>query len=151
MSNPLKYTDPFGLCKVDGARARQAQMLEDNLGYNISPQSWDEYSLLGRDGTFITDKNGVFKYFDNIASGDITISKSLVEMIESDMGLKPGSLGEGFNIRKIEGISGMSPRSPLEGNTYFLGPGQYLPGGAPEIVIDSIPSTSPINLKVNVK
>ena len=72
-------------------------------------------------------------------------------MIESDMGLKPGSLGEGFNTRKIEGISGMSPRSPLEGNTYFLGPGQHLPEGAPEIVIDSIPSTSPINLKVNVK
>ncbi len=30
------------------------------------------------------------------------------------------------------------PRSPLEGNQLFLGPGRHLPGGAPEIVINSI-------------
>ncbi len=34
--NPLKYADPFWLCKIDNARARQAQMLKDNVGYNIS-------------------------------------------------------------------------------------------------------------------
>lgn len=31
-------------------------------------------------------------------------------------------------------------RSPLEGNQYLLGPGSHLPGGAPEIVIESIPT-----------
>ena len=37
------------------------------------------------------------------------------------MGLNPGSLGEGFNIRRVDGISNMQPRSPLSGNDYFLG------------------------------
>ncbi|SET59537.1 hypothetical protein SAMN02583745_02825 [Thorsellia anophelis DSM 18579] len=66
------------------------------------------------------------------------------------MGLNSGSLNEGFNIRQIEGITDMRPRSPLEGNDYFLGPRQHLPGGAPEMVINSISTSTPILLKVNV-
>lgn len=34
--NPLKYIDPLGLCKVEGARARQAQMLQDDVGGNAA-------------------------------------------------------------------------------------------------------------------
>jgi len=49
----------------------------------------------------------------------------------------------------------MSPRSPLEGNQYFLGPGNHLPGGAPEMVIHSIPTVDndvvSTLLKVSVK
>ncbi|WP_242607434.1 RHS repeat domain-containing protein, partial [Enterobacter hormaechei] len=148
--NALKYIDPLGLCKVKSARARQAKMLKDDVGYNISPKSWDQYPAIGRDGTFITDKKGALKYFNGIEDGDVTISKSLSLIIEKDMGLYPGSLSEGFNIRKIGGISNMQPRSPLSGNDYFLGPGQHLPGGAPEMVINSVPTSTPVAIRVNV-
>ncbi|MDC9590586.1 hypothetical protein PSI23_15145 [Xenorhabdus sp. XENO-10] len=69
------------------------------------------------------------------------------------MGLTEDSLLGGFNIRKIEGIRDMNPHSPMPaiGNVNFLGSRQHLPGGAPEMVINSVPtSTTPI-LKVNVK
>ena len=36
----------------------------------------------------------------------------------------------------------MNPRSPLEGNRFFKGPGLGLPGDGPEIVVDPI-STKP--------
>lgn len=43
----------------------------------------------------------------------------------------------------------MSPRSPIGGgNDYFLGAGQHLPGGGPEMVIDSIPTKNTGNSKV---
>lgn len=56
------------------------------------------------------------------------------------MGLKPGSLQNGFKVREISDITSMNPRSTLEGNEYFLGPGQHLPNGAPEMVINSVPT-----------
>ncbi len=149
--NPLGWVDPWGLCKIDNARTRQLQMLRNDVGYNISPKSWDEYPSIGGGGTFVTDKNGALKYFGNAHNSELTISKSLVNKIERDMGLKPNSLSEGFNIRRVEGISEMNPRSPLEGNRYFLGPGNHLPGGAPGMVINSIPSSTSSILKVNVK
>jgi RHS repeat-associated protein len=147
--NPQSAIDPLGLA-VCSARVRQAKMLKDDVGYNISPKSWEHYPSIGRDGTFVTDKAGALKYFRKIESGNANISSSLAAKIEKDMGLDPGSLQDGFNIRKIEGISGMHPRSPLSGNSYFLGPGQHLPGGAPEMVINSIPTSTPILLRVNV-
>lgn len=48
---------------VKRARERQAKMLENNTGYNISPFSWDKYPTIGRDGTFITDSEGIMGYF----------------------------------------------------------------------------------------
>lgn len=47
----------------------------------------------------------------------------------------------------------VSPRSPTPeaGNEHFLGAGQHLPGGAPEIVIDSVPTSAKPILKVNVE
>ena len=126
-------------------------MLQNDVGYNISPKSWDQYPSVGRDGTFVTDKKGALKYFDNIESGEVTISKVQAASIERDMGLNPGSLGEGFNIRRVDGISNMQPRSPLSGNDYFLGPGQHLPGGAPELVINSISTSTPVAIGVKIK
>ncbi|MBE8597841.1 hypothetical protein [Xenorhabdus sp. BG5] len=84
---------------------------------------------------------------------EVTISKAVAKQIEEEMGLVADSLLKGFNIRKIEGIRDMNPHSPTDliGNKNFLGLGQHLPGGAPEMVINSIPtSTTPI-LKVNVQ
>ena len=142
--DPNTQVDPFGLdCdKVNKARARQHKMLQDNKGFNISPTDWDAYPSIGRNGTFITDCKGSLGYFGNFKKGDtITISSVKAAKIESDMGLNPGSLQNGFKIREVSGISSMNPRSPLEGNEYFLGGGQHLPGGAPEMVINSIPTT----------
>ncbi|WP_249126436.1 RHS repeat-associated core domain-containing protein, partial [Aeromonas popoffii] len=175
--NPTGWVDPLGLTNVkenglnniDGkaspslqggpeeppsvvaAQARQHIMLSDNQGFNISPSSWDQYPSIGRDGTFVTDKHGAVKYFGEVNSDSVTISQSTASIIEKDMGLNPGSLSEGFNVRRIDGISEMNPRSPLSGNDYFKGPGQHLPGGAPELVIDSVPTSTPVFLRVKVK
>ncbi|WP_200866793.1 hypothetical protein [Pseudomonas syringae] len=90
---------------VQAARQRQAAMLEENQGFNMSPIGWDKYPTIGRNGTCITD-------------------------------------GEA-----ISSITGMSPNSPLQGNEYFQGAGQHLPGGGPEMVIDSIPTVDSAKVK----
>lgn len=100
--------------------------------------------------TFVTDKQGALKYFRGVQNSEVTISKSLAATIEKEMGLSPESLSDGFNIRRIDGISSMQPRSPLGGNDYFLGPGQHLPGGAPEVVIEPVSPTTQITIGVNV-
>lgn len=59
----------------------------------------------------------------------------------------PGTLKEGFKVRRIQGLKTTMPRSPLEGNQYFLGKGNHLPGGAPELVIDSVPTADSKNVR----
>jgi hypothetical protein len=44
-----------------------------------------------------------------------------------------------FQIRQVANILDRMPRSPMEGNQYFLGPDKHLPGGAPEMVVESLP------------
>lgn len=44
----------------------------------------------------------------------------------------------------------MQPRSPLNGNDYFLGPGQHLHGGAPEMVINSVATSTPVAIRVSI-
>jgi hypothetical protein len=123
------------------AQKRQKQMLKDNVGYNISPSDWDKYPSIGRQGTFVSDKKAMDKLFPEIAagkSGVIKISKARAADIEKQMGLDPGSLSSGLKIRKIDDLTSRSPRSPMEGNSHFLGAGEHLPGGHPEMVIDSV-------------
>ncbi|MCK8294953.1 type IV secretion protein Rhs, partial [Erwinia amylovora] len=143
--NPYGWVDPLGLakCGVEQARKRQHGMLKNtNEGYNISPKSWDAYPAIGRDGTFVTDKQGVMNYFPHAANEkEITITRARARAIERNMGLYKDSLSGGFKVRKINGINGLNPRSPLAGNDYFKGPGQHLPGGAPEMVINSQSTT----------
>nr|WP_174248212.1 RHS repeat-associated core domain-containing protein [Pseudomonas chlororaphis] len=128
--------------RVLQARQRQAQMLEDNVGYNISPIAWDKYPSIGRDGSFISDKKGISDIIgDFSASEKMTLNKEQVLKLEAAFGLEQGSLQNGFKIRKVDGIKERMPRSPLAGNDKFEGPGNHLPGGAPEMVIDSIPTT----------
>ncbi|MGY3866525.1 hypothetical protein [Aeromonas bivalvium] len=150
-TSPNPIDKPSEPPSVVVARERQNQMLVDDVGYNISPTSWDQYPSIGRDGTFVTDTRGVMKYFEDARSGEVTISKIMAAAIENDIGLNPGSLSEGFNVREIKGINSMSPRSQLSGNDYFKGAGQHLPGGAPELVIDSVPTSTPIMLRVKVE
>nr|WP_281241275.1 RHS repeat-associated core domain-containing protein [Thorsellia anophelis] len=87
--NPTGWIDPLGLVccefdsgmsRVEAARLRQAKMLQDNIGYNISPKSWEQYPSIGKNGTFVTDKEGALKYFDT-KSGEINIPSSLARDI----------------------------------------------------------------------
>ena len=120
------------------ARARQQAMLDNNVGYNISPTAWDQYGTIGREGTFLSDQQGVMKYFGDVQGSETTLSKAQVGQIEQEMGLSPGSLQDGFKVRQVTGLTDMAPRSPLAGNEFFQGPGMHLPGGAPELVVDPI-------------
>ncbi|WOX04034.1 hypothetical protein [Microbulbifer pacificus] len=124
------------------ARERQKRMLEDNIGFNVSPTEWDEYPTIGRNGTFISDMQGITDVLGKLPEkSPAVISKKKATELEEAFGLTPGTLNDGFKVRKIENVIDRMSRSPLEGNEYFLGPGNHLPGGAPEIVIDSIPTT----------
>jgi hypothetical protein len=138
------------------ARQRQEAMLEDNIGFNVSPSDWDNYPTIGRNGSFISDRQGITDILGNIdGKSNISISKVDALQLEQSFGLEPGSLQGGFKIRQVDNIVDQAPRSPLEGNKYFRGPGQHLPGGAPEMVIDSISTTDSNTVKtlleVNVK
>ncbi|MCW5590231.1 MAG: hypothetical protein KIT27_11295 [Legionellales bacterium] len=130
---------------------RQEWMLQKGVGYNLSPESWfNNYSTIGRDGTFITDYRAIGeilgpiraneKYELGLFSNGNTISYYKVSKLEKSLGLEPGTLKEGFRFTRISRIEEMNPRSPLEGNRFFQGPGVGLPGGGPELVVDSIPT-----------
>lgn len=121
------------------ARQRQSQMLKDNVGYNISPTAWNQYPTIGLNGTYITDQAGVTQYLGDLSGqSEMTISSEQAAQIESGMGLNPGSLQDGFQVRQVTSITDMAPRSPMEGNSFFLGPGNHLPNGAPEMVVSPI-------------
>src|SRR5262245_10694195 len=133
----------FPLSRRSLARQRQLAMLEENRGFNVSPTSWDKYPSIGRNGTYITDKKVLTDILGQLPEGQnqMAISKAQAVKLESAMGLEPGSLNQGFKIRQVDGIRDLRPRSPLEGNEYFLGPGEHLPRGGPEMVIDSVPTS----------
>jgi filamentous hemagglutinin len=132
---------------VQAARLRQANMLNDDVGYNVSPSSWDSYPTIGRSGTYITDQQAITDILGPLNSaGETVITAAQEAQLEAAMGLESGSLADGFKVRQVTGIADMTPRSPLKGNDYFQGPGQHLPGGGPEMVIDSIPTTDTTNV-----
>lgn len=140
--------------RIAAARLRQQQMLIDNVGYNVSPTSWDQYPTIGRNGTFVSDRKAVTDVIGNMdGRSDITLTRAQVTKMEGELGLEPGSLQDGFKIRRVTGLMDMAPSSPLEGNAYFLGPGNHLPGGGPELVVRSIPTTDTATVKtiINVK
>ncbi|WP_207389162.1 hypothetical protein [Marinobacter halodurans] len=123
------------------ARQRQARMLEENVGLNISPTAWDSYPTIGRNGTFISDRQGITDIIGDFSGqSQLTLDKTKVLQLEEAFGLERGALQEGFKIRQVDNVVDRMTRSPMEGNQYFLGPGNHLPGGAPEMVIDSIPT-----------
>ncbi|MCS3472905.1 putative Zn-binding protein involved in type VI secretion [Pseudomonas sp. JUb42] len=124
------------------ARERQQQMLTDNVGFNVSPTSWDKYPTIGRYGSYISDNKGVADVIGDFSGqSKITITSAKAAKLERAFGLEDGSLQGGFKIRQVDNIADRLPRSPMEGNQYFLGPGKHLPGGAPEMVVESLPTT----------
>lgn len=137
------YIDP-----IEAARKRQVAMLENNQGFNVSPIGWDEYPTIGRNGTYISDKEAISSITGPLnIGGETVITKSQATQLEQAMGLQPGSMADGFKVRQVDGIREMLPHSPLQGNEYFLGAGNHLPGGGPEMVINSIPTIDSINVK----
>nr|WP_317620498.1 PAAR domain-containing protein [Pseudomonas chlororaphis] len=123
------------------AQRRQAQMLKDNRGFNVSPVAWDKYPTIGRNGTYVSDKKGVADIIGDFSGrSKVTISTEKAAKLERAFGLEEGSLKDGFKIRQVDNVIERMPRSPMEGNQYFLGPGKHLPGGAPEMVVESIPT-----------
>lgn len=133
---------------VQAAQQRQAAMLDANTGFNVSPTSWDNYPTIGRNGTYITDQQAITNLTGPLnAGGETVITSSQAAQLEQAMGLQPGSLANGFKVRQVSGITDMAPRSPMEGNQYFQGPGQHLPGGGPEMVIESISTIDSANVK----
>jgi RHS repeat-associated protein len=155
--DPMQLYDPLALAEcavgdtvsdtVRAARLRQAAMLDADQGFNVSPVSWDKYPTIGRNGSYITDLQGITDITGPLNAGGVTtISTPQAAQLEQAMGLERGSLADGFKVRQVDGITGMSPRSPMEGNQYFQGAGQHLPGGAPEMVVDSIPTTDSANV-----
>lgn len=113
----------------------------NDTGYNVSPAAWDNYPTIGRDGTYLTDEAAITDILGPMNSGGETvISAAQASQLELAMGLQRGSLSDGFKIRRVTGINAMSPRSPTVGNEYFLGAGQHLPGGGPEMVVNAIPT-----------
>ncbi len=131
----------------DGVLVQTQEMLEQNIGYNVSPESWfKSYSEIGRNGTYVTNETAIREIIGKFEGREIiTISQADAEALAKALGLSPNTLTSGFRISKITGIRGMDISYPLEGNEYFLGPGRGLPGGGPEIKITpslSIDSTS---------
>jgi len=121
--------------------SRQSNMLAEDIGYNVSPEStFMKHDTIGANGTFVTDRQALTDVLGDFSLGSQKLSETQTSALETALGLEPKSLTSGFRITEVNGISDMSPRSPLEGNKYFLGPGKGLPGGGPEIVIDPIPT-----------
>ena len=65
----------------------------------------------------------------------------MTHKLEKSLGLQGGSLQNDFRITEINDITFKNPRLPTlaEENKYFKF-GYGLPGGGPEIIIDSIPT-----------
>jgi hypothetical protein len=132
------------MSKASSFTTRQLQMLKDNKGFNVSPESWfSEFKTIGRNGTFITDGKAIKDVIGDFAPGSYKLDVATTAKLEKALGLKSGSLSDGFRITEVNGIRGMAPRSPISGdigNPFFLGAGKGLPGGGPEMIIEPIPT-----------
>jgi len=126
----------------------QAQeMLSQNTGYNVSPESWlTIYKEIGQNGTYITNEAAIKNIIGDFkGSGTITITEAQAVALAKALGLKNQyALVDGFRISRITGIRNMDLSYPLDGSTNFLGPGKGLPGGGTEMKITpSLPVGSP--------
>lgn len=110
--------------------------------YNVSPISWDVYPYIGRETTFITDRKAITDVLGDFCE-QMSVSTQEATRLETALGLKEGSLQNGFKIREIS-LTGMPPeriRVPEHGNKHFLGKGKGLPGGGPELELQPRVST----------
>lgn len=126
--------------------ARYQVMLHGAPGINLTPMSTvRKYPAIGRNGTFLTDARAVEEIIGPVPSSGnrIRISSTQARELERALGLVPNSLEQENILSVVEGIPQRAPRRPaaLDGNEFFLGEGKGLPGGGPEVLVDSIPSS----------
>ena len=122
--------------------ARTQALRNSPTAYNVSPISWDVYQYIGRETTFITDREAITDILGNLCE-QMSVSTQEATRLETALGLKEGSLQNGFKIREIS-LTGMPPeriRVPERGNKHFLGKGKGLPGGGPELELQPRIST----------
>lgn len=122
--------------------ARTQALRNSPTAYNVSPISWDVYQYIGRETTFITDREAITDILGNLCE-QMSVSIQEATRLETALGLKEGSLQNGFKIREIS-LTGMPPeriRVPERGNKHFLGKGKGLPGGGPELELQPRIST----------
>ena len=150
-------TSQFDDVSLESQR-RQHQMLDDNEGFNVSRADAEaEFpsgtlgnpnSSIGNDGfpdapeggrTFITDRQAVETNVGPLPSGGgtVRISGEQARQLEVDLGMRTGDIDTGSVIREFGDLDGISPSSPtsVPNDPNFLGGGQGLPTGAPEVNI----------------
>ncbi len=131
---PQQHTSPVA--------ARTQALRNSPTAYNVSPISWDIYPYIGRETTFITDREAITDVLGDFCE-QMSVSTQEATRLETALGLKEGSLQNGFKIREIS-LTGMPPeriRIPERGNKHFLGKGKGLPGGGPELELQPRIST----------
>lgn len=72
VNNRLKFIDRLGLYKIlspDRDKSKCCKLMRGN----ISPKSWEKFPSIGRDSSFITDKEATLKYFSGVQNGEVTI------------------------------------------------------------------------------
>ena len=142
---------------VESVSGRLNEMMRKDVGYNVTPEAiFNDYSHVGRHGSFVTDYRAIGevlgpvranqKYsvglFSKPSINQISFVKEL--QLEKALGLNYRSLekGGGFRVTRITELSKKNPRLPTsaQGNAKFLGYGQGLPKGGPELIVDSMPT-----------
>lgn len=120
---------------LSAVSTRVGKMVKDNIGYNVSPMGYDnKYSKVGANGTFVTDRKAIEDVIGPMGKLDATkISPKQVAQLEKALGLKTGTLRDGFKIREIKDIVGKGAQAPTGGNSKFRGTGNGLPSGGPEL------------------
>ncbi len=111
-----------------------------------------DFDVIGQYGTYVTDYRAIGEIIGPLRAntkfdvGFFTrgnqLSRYKVLQLEKALGLRPKTLTDGFRFTRVSHLNELHPRSPLGGNYLFLEPGKGLPGGGPELLVDSIP-TSP--------
>jgi hypothetical protein len=132
--------------RQESVKVRTDQLLKDNIGYNVSPRSYDkDFERIGKDATFVTDRKALEDVLGPLNKLDSSrITSQTVAKLEQGLGLESGSLSRGgLKIREIEDLKSRGVGSPVDtANKQFLGGGKGLPGGGPELTLSDRVSTS---------
>jgi RHS repeat-associated protein len=130
---------------LSNIQMRAEALLQGATGVNINPiEDALKYRLIISGGspgagTPVTDLEAIEGVVGTISTGNrMIITQQQAGTLESTLGLPEGRLNNGAIISLIENVGARGPRSPLSGNQLFLGSGQGLPGGHPEINIAPI-------------
>lgn len=124
------------------AGARVDDLLRDNVGYNVSPRTYDQDFDKGRYETFVTDRKALEDVLGPLNKLDSSrLDSKTVSKLEEALGLKRDSLADGFKIREIDDLKSRGVGSPISGNESFLGGNKGLPGGGPELTLSDRVST----------